>query len=476
MIGRVLAYGVMFFVPIVNTRALTQEDYGYYKQFHLIFETLAPLLMLGFPMSLQYYLPRARTAREKSTYVTQTLTFLITGSIVAMALYTVLGHVLGAGMGLMIRSFYWRLCAFTGLMMVSHYMEWLFAAEKEFGKQSLFHMLFAVLQSLVVIVSAWYYRSVSGIIWVLTVFAAFRCIYSLAYTVRRYRPSFRLISLATIKEQLSFALPVGLFGIVLMLVSQTDKFIITRFMGREAFAVYVVGAFQIPMVNMISMSVRNVTFPLMAQHHEAGDFREIADIWRRTAVKTSILYFPLFAFLEATAPFVVTVLFTDNYAGATPIFMIYMLLLVQLATDSVAIIQVFKRTNYLLRVFTVAFVANLGLSVFLYRLVGREGVPLATIITLFTTNLVNIVFASRLCGVGFFRFVPLVPLASRFLIAVIPGGILWWGCRRFAIDSFWELALVGVVYFATYFAICRAAGFVTLSDIRSLFGRGQPVA
>lgn len=476
MVGRVLAYVVMFFVPIVNTRALTQEEYGYYKQFHLIFETLTPLLMLGFPMSLQYYLPRARDAREKATYVTQTIAFLFAGAIVAMVLYTLLGEVLGAGMGLMIRSFYWRLCAFTGLMMVSHYMEWIFAAEKEVGRQSALHMVFAAAQSLAVIGASWYFRDVSHIIWALTIYAVVRCLLSLGYTIKRYRPSIRLVSLSTIKEQLSFAFPVGLFGIVLLLVNQTDKFIITRFMGREAFAVYVVGAFQVPMANMIAMSVRNVTFPLMAQHHKDGNYAEIADIWKRKALKAAILFFPLFAFLETLAPLIVTVLFTSNYIDATPVFRIYLLLLLPLATDSVAIIQVFKHTGYLLKLFGTAFVVNLGLSVLLYNLMGREGVPLATVITLVGVNVINITFSSRLCGVGFFRVVPLLGLAGRFLVAAVPGVALWWVCRRVVVSDLWDLALAGIVYFSVYFVLCRALGFVTLKDIRSLFGRGQPAA
>jgi len=33
MLGRVLAFGVMFLVPMVNVRALSVEEYGYYRQF-----------------------------------------------------------------------------------------------------------------------------------------------------------------------------------------------------------------------------------------------------------------------------------------------------------------------------------------------------------------------------------------------------------------------------------------------------------
>jgi len=473
MFGRVLAYVVMFLVPIVNTRALSVDHYGYYKQFQLLFETLTPLLILGFPVSLQYYLPRAESERDKAVYVTQTLTFLFVNSIIAMAIYTLLGEVLGGGMGLMIRSFYWRLCAFTGLMMTSHYMEYLFAAEKEVGRQTIYHAVFAILHALTVIACALIYRDVTAVIWGITIFACVKFLFAVGYTVFRYRPSFRLVSLKTINEQLSFAFPIGLFSIIMVLVSQTDKFIINRFMGREAFAIYVVGAFQIPVVNMINQSVRNVTFPLMAEYEKAGEYGNIADLWRRTVLKTAVLYFPIFVGLEAVAGTFIRVLYTDTYAAAAPIFMIYLLLLFRATLDTVSIIQVFKRTGYLVRIFAAAFVVNLALSIGLYQVIGREGVPLATVITMFSVSAVNITYCSRLCRVPLLEFLPVSDLMQRFLVAVLPGVALWWISRRFEVDDFAGLAVLGIGYIIVYGAICRAAGFIGMDDIRSLMGRGR---
>ena len=71
------AFAVAFFVPMVNVRSLSVEEYGYYRQFWLLFSTLVPILILGFPRSLLYYFPRSETRAEKSVYVTQTVAFLL---------------------------------------------------------------------------------------------------------------------------------------------------------------------------------------------------------------------------------------------------------------------------------------------------------------------------------------------------------------------------------------------------------------
>jgi len=471
MASRILTYAAMVFVPVVNSRALTVEHYGYYKQFHLVFETLAPLLILGFPLSLQYYLPRARRQRDKSVYVTQTLCYLAVAALAAWGIYLVMGMTLGEGIGAMVRAFYWRLCAFTGLTIMSYYMEWLFAAEREIGRQALYHSIFAIIQAVTVMVTSWIYRDVSALIWAITIFALVRCLFALGYTFKRYRPSLRLISVGTIREQLTFALPMGLFAITLLLVNQTDKFIITRFMGRKAFAIYAIGAFQLPVVNMIAQSVRAVIFPLMVQKHESGEFEEIAHIWKRAVFKMTVMYYPIFVFFEAIAHGLIPVMFTETYRDATPIFMIYLALLPRVAMDSVAVIQVYKDTGYLLRTFAAAFFMNLVLSILLFEWIGREGVPLATLITMYSVSIKNMYYSSRLCRVGFFEMVPVRAILVRFVAAVVPGLPLWWVTHNYPVENLLTLAGLAVAYFSVYLAICRSTGLLTWDDIASLIGK-----
>src|SRR5262245_51977926 len=99
----------MFVVPLINVRTLSKEEYGYYRQFWLIFETLTPILILGFPRSLLYYLPRVESREERSAYLTQTVMFLAFGAVLAAVVYAVMARTLGEGLGAAARAFYWRL-------------------------------------------------------------------------------------------------------------------------------------------------------------------------------------------------------------------------------------------------------------------------------------------------------------------------------------------------------------------------------
>lgn len=471
MVGRLVSYAVMFIVPLVNVRTLSVEEYGYYRQFWLILETLTPMLILGFSRSLLYYLPRFDTREERGAYITQTVTFLITGALIAMGIYWLMGHYLGEGLGAAARAFYWRLCFFTLGWIGTDYMEVIFVAQEQPLAQSIYHATAWGSQAVVVIAASYLSHDVSTIIWALTVYSAARLLFAIIYTNARYKLSFQGISWQSIREQVHFAVPVGLAGIALILVSQTDKFIISRYMGREAFAIYSVGAFQVPLANVIQTSIGNVTFPLISKYQKAGNIAAMADLWRRATIKTCTLFFPMFMFLEVTARPFITILFTQKYAAATPIFMIYMLLFLRSSVETGAIIQACNRTVFVFACFFVGFAVNLGLGILLFKLIGRVGVPISAVVTMTLIGVVTMVYSARLVKMSVFAMFPTAELTKRFLAAALPGAILWLAYRKFPVTNIFELLASCAIYTLMYAIICYVTKLVTFDDVRSMFGR-----
>ncbi len=474
-LGRLVSYAVMFIVPLVNVRTMSKDEYGYYRQFWLLFETLSPILILGFPRSLLYYLPRVDSREERSAYLTQTVMFLTLGSLVAMAIYATMAETLGEGLGATARAFYWRLSLFTMFMVVSDYMEVVFVAQSQPVAQSVYHASVWGLQAIVVIVVSWVFGDVSSVIWGLALFALAKYLFAMFYTHGRYRFSFRSVSWASIREQASFAIPVGLTGIAVTLVSQTDKFVVSRYLGREAFADYSVGAFQLPLVNVLQTSVGNVTFPLLAQYQKAGRYDAMAELSRRTLLKTSVLFLPAFVFLEVTARPFITILFTDEYAAATPIFMVYMVLFLRTSIETGAVIQAFNRTSFLLASFVVGFLINVPLGIAMVHWVGPIGVATATLFTMTSISGVSLWYSARLLGVPVSALFPVAQLGKRFLVAIVPGMIMWFIYRNYPVTKFYELMAAGIIYMAMYAVLCAWTKVVSIDDLKSLVGKHPQV-
>ncbi len=473
-LGRLVSYAVMFIVPLVNVRTLSKEEYGYYRQFWLLFETLTPILILGFPRSLLYYLPRIDTREERSAYLTQTTLFLVTGSLLAMGIYAVMAGTLGEGLGAAARAFYWRLSLFTLFMVVSDYMEVAFVAQGQPVAQSIYHASVWGLQAVVVIVASYTWRDVSSIIWALALFGMARFLFAVLYTHARYGYSLRAVSWRSLREQASFAVPVGLTGIAVTFLAQTDKFIVSRYLGREMLAVYSVGAFQLPLINVLQTSVGNVTFPLLAQYQKAGRYDAMAELSRRTLLKTSVLFLPIFVFLMFTARPFITILFTEEYAGAVPFFMVYMVLFLRSSVETGAIVQAFNRTPFLLVCFIVGFVVNVPLGIGLLFWIGPIGVALATLTTMTSISTLSLWYSSRLIGAPMSALFPARELGKRFLAALAPGVVMWFLYQRYPVTKFYEMAAAGVIYMAMYAAVCWWAKLVRLDDLKSLVGKRSP--
>src|SRR6266487_5744961 len=56
--GRLLAFGVTFFVPVVLVRVFYQAHFGTYKQIFVVYGILSILGQLGMAQCLYYFLPR----------------------------------------------------------------------------------------------------------------------------------------------------------------------------------------------------------------------------------------------------------------------------------------------------------------------------------------------------------------------------------------------------------------------------------
>lgn len=470
-LGRLFSYMVLFFVPVVNTRMLSVDDVGLYRQFWLLFDTISVFLIMGFSNSLLYYFPRAENNAEKTVYLTQTLTYLFVVGVLSFGVYGVLDVVLGGGLGAMVRDYFWALCLFTFFMIVAKYMERLLVADRQAERQSLYHAAAYSLQAVVVIVASILTRSVNVIVWALLAFSFVKFVFALLYTVRVYHPSFAGISRKSMREQISYALPLGLASVVLMLFAKTDKYVIIHYLGREAFAIYSIGALQIPFVDIVRNSIYNVAFPMMAKYQKDGQFDDILDLWHRATLKTAVLFFPLFVFLEVSARPFITVLFTEQYVDATPITMIYLLIFVRSTVETGSVLMTFKKTAFMFKVNIVGFLSHIGFSVLMFKTFGRLGVPFATVIVVYVQNAVNLYMGGRLLGVSLLHVMPWGKLALRFLTAAVPGVLLAWGYRYYPVDGFIELALAGAIYFASYFFICFRVGFITWQEVRSIFGK-----
>jgi len=233
-----------------------------------------------------------------------------------------------------------------------------------------------------------------------------------------------------------------------------------------------VGAFQLPLVGIIQTSIGNITFPLMAQYQKLGDYAALLDLWRRSLLKTVIVFFPLFVFFEVTAGPFIRILFTDEYADATPVFMVYMLLFLRSSVETGTIIQAFNRTKFLFLGFLIAFPINVALGLLMLKAFGRIGVPFATLTTMTALTVVNLWYAARLLGASLSQLFPARDVFKRFAAALAPGAVMWALYQWRPVTNIYELGVAALVYGGLYAILCALTRLVTVDDLKGFVGRG----
>jgi O-antigen/teichoic acid export membrane protein len=176
-------------------------------------------------------------------------------------------------------------------------------------------------------------------------------------------------------------------------------------------------------------------------------------------------------FLELTARPFITILFTEKYAAAAPVFMIYMLLFLRSSVETGAIIQACNRTVFVMACFFVGFAMNVGLGILLFKAIGRLGVPISAVFTMTLIGVVTLTYSARLVKMSVFKLFPSAELAKRFLAALFPGVVLWVAYKRFPVTNFGQLLAACAIYTLMYAIVCYVAKLVTFDDVRSMFGR-----
>jgi O-antigen/teichoic acid export membrane protein len=136
------------------------------------------------------------------------------------------------------------------------------------------------------------------------------------------------------------------------------------------------------------------------------------------------------------------------------------------------IIQAFNRTKFLFVGFLIGFPVNVGLGILMLKLMGRIGVPLATLITLTVITVINLWYAARLLGSSLSDLFPTREITQRFAAALVPGTVMWVLYRWFPITNFYELAAAGLIYGGLYVLLCLRTRLVTMDDVRGLVSRG----
>ena len=319
MSAKIISFALSFLLPLLTVRYLTQNEYGTYRQIFLVVSNAVSILPLGFSMSAYYYLSRESEKRASAIFNILLFNFVMGGLACAtLFVYPQL-------MGIIFQNDELTYLApkfgvVIWLWIISFFLETVTLANQETKLATVF-IIFAQLTKTIFMIGALVlFTTVESLIYAAMAQSVVQICVLLVYLNQRFPQFWKRFNFSFFREQISYAIPFGLAGLLFHAQSDIHYFFVGHQYNEAVFAIYSIGCFQLPLIAMLYESFGSVMIPRMSQLQAEGKKREMITTIAAAMQKLAFVYFPVFVFLMIVADVFVTTLFTEKFSASISIF------------------------------------------------------------------------------------------------------------------------------------------------------------
>lgn len=443
---------------LILVRVLTQDDFGTYKQVLLIVGTIVAISEFSIPKSLLYFVPGAKDKLERDRYLSQSFFLLsIVGMLVSLLLFLFADNISQQFNNPLLKdilSVYAPSIIF--LLISQNYFSYLLISLDKHKSASYSYVFVGLPNSIAILVSILIGLSL------IQVFAVSLVVMSLQYITLILLINKQDVSLLIkpklkfVKEQWLYVLPLS-FTLLSGIVSvQIDKLVISHYFAPAIFAVYSVGAMQVPFVSNLFESVGATVLPKIVEYVKSGEKSSVEKLSNKGTRKVALLIFPIFSFLYIFADQIITILYTHQYRDAVPIFRIYLLVILMKVSLCGTIIIASGRTGLILRTSIFTLSLNVLLNFILVKHMGLIGPAIATVGSRLLHQGLFVVWVKRIIGLRVSNMFPVATLLKIFFISIISASVCY-PLTQINLYPIVGLGLAGFMFSVVYIAILMQA-------------------
>jgi len=451
--GAVLALAV----PMVLARVLLPASYGTFKQAWLVSQTLALMLPMGLTQSLYYFVPREPEARNR--YIAQTVWTHAALGVLAAALVL-------AGRGLLasrfqnpelIRVLGW-VAAFTGLCIAGSPLDVAWNACGRIGAAAVARLLTECTRSAALVAGALTTGTVEGAIAWMTLATGARAVIGFALLARAHGLAGRR---ALLLRQISYALPFGVAFLLIVPQQQFHSYAVSTSVTAAAFAVYSVGTFQLPVVDILYTPISELLQIGLAESDGAGrPSRAGLRLFHEAVVQLSFVFLPLAGLLLVVAPSLIELLFSPVYLAATPLFRLSVLPIVLAALPLDAVLRARAENRFMLALSGAKLAATVPLVLGGLALRGPVGAFLGWVAAEALARVLMLRRAAALFDASFARVLPFRALGRQLAATAFAMPAALAALHATRAPLLLRVAASGLAFAAAYLGLSWARGWL----------------
>jgi O-antigen/teichoic acid export membrane protein len=459
MVAKTIGFGLGIALPVILVRVFDRSQYGIFRQAFVVITTAYSMLSMGVGLSAFYYLPRMSVGRAR--VVLNIVVFHLVAGVVPFAVLVFYPRILVRLFGGPELLPYATLIAAVMLLTIfSSFLENIATALQDVRSSTIF-IVFAQFSKVVLMTAAALaLRSVESLLWAAVVQGLLQSAILLWYLRDRFGAFWKAWDWAFFREQMAYAVPFGLYGLLSTAQSDLHNYFVANAFGPASFAVYAIGCTQVPLLVLLRDSINAVLITRISELQQQGQTREIVLTMVRAMRKTALVYLPSCALLAVLGRPLIVFVYTGAYESSWPIFAINLLMLPILVLMTDPVVRAYPEHRYFVVRVRIALVAVQCIVLwFTVRAIGMTGavavvVILAAVERLVVTARVAVILHVRLADVRL-----LGGIAQIGLAAGAAGAVTW--LLRNALASaapFLVLAVCGTVYVLVFGALMIAFG------------------
>lgn len=321
MTARTLAFAATFALPLLLVRRLSQEALGVYRQVFLVIGTAISVLPVGFHMSAFYFLPRERE-RQGAVVLNITLFFALVAGAASLFIYLRPSLLVTVFNSTELVPLAPLVSLLLFLWVSTSHVEYIALANQEVKVATAIIVALQVSRAALMLSAALIFGTVESLLWAAIAQGVVQLVAMLVYFQLRFCAFVFRLDFKLLGRQLSYALPLGVAGLLYALQLDIHNYFVSHFFGAAAFAVYSTGCFDLPLIQILSDSVGGVMLPRVNQLQKEGRPREIIELTAAMIRKLALVYFAAYALLLVVAREFILFLFTAKYLASYPIFIV----------------------------------------------------------------------------------------------------------------------------------------------------------
>lgn len=383
-LARLANQAVMFIGPIILVRLISVHDYGVYREFFIYVNIGSILGCFAVNRSLLYIIPKY--GEYERQIVLQSILFVLLGSLVVVGAFWAIHLKFGLFGDF---NYVSPLAVYLILFLNLDYVENLWLAKGQIRHVVSYTMTRSMLRLLAVIFCAWYYQTVSSMVFSLIVVELVRLLFVFAYTLIKYTrgaPGSKVSALVT-KEQVIFFSPLAVMASLEAINFNIGQLIVSAKLGEEALAYFFVGSYAVMISSLVYGSVSDVLFPTVIRK-DRGKILETLEPWRKVTNFYWLMMLALCSLGAAYAETIVIFLFSEAYRPAIPVFRLLMLASLIQCFDFNFIIRVLNKNVNSVLGYLVLIPINLGVTYLLIEDLGLFAPALAFLVAQMALSLI----------------------------------------------------------------------------------------